>query len=181
MINKEQAMRRLIHAAIRNIIFEEDPVSVHVTVMAAHEMLRYYVQAKKLEVRDFVSTIKPEHRKSVMDRLNEGYNFLRHARNDPEATFEEGHLHGANKAATFVNCATFQQIFGYFTAHMIYFRAIQAMERPELIGDSAVREHLLREANIPAPERPTAFRNAFDQMPQLQKERQEDTALSRAG
>jgi hypothetical protein len=178
MINKEQTMRRLIHAAIRGILFEEDPVPLHVTVMAAHDMLRYYVQVKRLPVNTLTSMIKPEHQKQVMDKLNEGYNFLKHARTDVDGTYDEAHLHEANKSATLVNCIMFGETFGYSTVHMKVFGGYQAMEHPEFIADGAARERLMREADIPAAERSEVVRDLFELWPQLKSEREEDTALA---
>jgi hypothetical protein len=82
-IDKQTAARRLIHAAIRNVVRQDDPLAAHVLIVGAFDLLRQYATAKGLRLKSDIMTHVPQGMaKEVIDALKLIYNFVRHSDRD---------------------------------------------------------------------------------------------------
>ena len=60
-IDKQTVARRLIHAAIRSVIRQDDPLAAHVLIVGAFDLLRQYAKTKGIELRsDFLNRLPPD-------------------------------------------------------------------------------------------------------------------------
>lgn len=185
MINKEQAARRLIHAAIRNIAREEDPVANHVLVMACGDLLREYCEAKGLTHGFEISAyLAPDRRREIIkDYIKKGYYFLKHARLDSDDMYDETNLAEVNKAMTLINCLTFQSVFGQLTRHMALLLVFEQIEHPQLLTEQGRKMVLatpvaMTLAQMSLNERRASFADSFNLLPELRVEKIKDGAVA---
>jgi hypothetical protein len=89
-INKIDAARRQIDAAIRMTFGEEDPVAVHSVVAAAHRIVRDICERRgDIEsYLQFTDWIAPGHEKEFWKHWNASANFLKHADEDADHILE---------------------------------------------------------------------------------------------
>ena len=82
-LDKQEAIRHLIHTAIRLIAKMEDPFAVHVLVHSADKLLIDIAKKRGRKLRlDWESYIKPEYHKEFFDRYRAAYNYFKHADKD---------------------------------------------------------------------------------------------------
>ena len=59
-LDKQTAARQLIHAAIRNVSNEDDPLAAHVLIVGALDLIRQYAAKKDLQLKsDFLARLPP--------------------------------------------------------------------------------------------------------------------------
>jgi len=86
-VSKLDAAKRQLEMAIRLFLNNEDVVSTHTLVAAAHEILRNLCgkQGKGSYLKDtMLKMIKPEKRDEFWHMMNDPENFFKHADRDPE-------------------------------------------------------------------------------------------------
>lgn len=82
-LNKQEALRHLIHTAIRLIARMEDPFAVHLLVHSAGKILIDLAKQKGHELRvDWELYINDEYHDEFFKRHRETYNYLKHADRD---------------------------------------------------------------------------------------------------
>src|SRR4029077_18200065 len=82
-INKQEAIRHLLHAAIRLIMNKEDPFAIHLLVQSADKLLIDFVKKSGQELRlDWERYIKPEYRTEFFEHHRAIYNYFKHADRD---------------------------------------------------------------------------------------------------
>jgi len=89
-INKLDAARRQIDAAIRMTFADEDPVAIHSVISAGNRIVRD-ICAKRGDIESylrFTDWIKPGCEKQFWNAFNESANFIKHADDDPDGIFE---------------------------------------------------------------------------------------------
>ena len=106
MINKHIAARRLIHAAVRNLTDQEDPVANRVVVMAAFDLMREYAGTKGVaDYVDIGNAFKPDFkRQGITDYVKKAWYFLKHAKDDTDKELDTSRLAGVNLGFTCINC-----------------------------------------------------------------------------
>ena len=83
-VNKSEAARRQIDAAIRMLFSGEDPVAVHTLAMAGFRVLRDLAKHVENPIDILIdSMIKPEKKAELWRQINSLSNFLKHADKDP--------------------------------------------------------------------------------------------------
>ena len=83
-INKPEAARRQIDAAIRMLFSGEDPVAVHTLAMAGFRVLRDLAKHTESSMERLIdSMIKAEKKAMLWNHINSLSNFLKHADKDP--------------------------------------------------------------------------------------------------
>ncbi|MXX40806.1 MAG: hypothetical protein F4Y91_02625 [Gemmatimonadetes bacterium] len=83
-VNKPEAARRQIDAAIRMLFSGEDPVAVHTLAMASFRVLRDLAKHTESPTESLIdSIIRPEKKTKLWKHINSLSNFLKHADNDP--------------------------------------------------------------------------------------------------
>jgi len=82
-LDKQEAIRHLIHTAIRLISDMEDPFAVHVLVHSADKLLIDMANKRGRQLRlDWESYIKPEFHKEFFAKHRASYNYFKHADKD---------------------------------------------------------------------------------------------------
>ncbi|MYD59630.1 MAG: hypothetical protein F4W91_01170 [Gemmatimonadetes bacterium] len=82
-LNKPEAARRQIDAAIRMLFSGEDPVAVHTLAMAGFRVLRDLAEHAKSPMDILINSMMPEKEGELWRHINSLSNFLKHANKDP--------------------------------------------------------------------------------------------------
>jgi hypothetical protein len=118
-ITKRQAVRHLIHAAVRMIAAAEDPFAIHLIIQSADKLLiDLSKRLKKPLTLDWAGNIKDEYRSPLMAVFRETYNFLKHADKDHDEELHVGSIAESNILQLAACIANYYALFGETTDHM---------------------------------------------------------------
>lgn len=121
-ITKKQAVRHLIHAAVRMIAAAEDPFAIHLIIQSADKLLIDLSKRLKKPLKlNWAENIKDEYRSPLMAVFRETYNFLKHADNDHDAELHVGSIAESNVLQLAACIANYYALFGESTDHMNLF------------------------------------------------------------
>jgi hypothetical protein len=131
-ITKKQAVRHLIHAAVRMLAAAEDPFAIHLIVQSADKLLiDLSKRMKKPLALDWTENIKDEHRSPLLAVFRETYNFLKHADKDHNEELHVGSIAESNVLQLAVCVANYHALFGAYTDHMRLLFAFAKLVMPE--------------------------------------------------
>ena len=91
-VSKIDAATAQIKTAIRLYFEDRDPISVHTLATAAGEIIALICKARGIASMraDFLSNIRPERQKEIIDALNKARNFFKHAdQGDPNEILKD--------------------------------------------------------------------------------------------
>lgn len=147
-INKIEAARRQINAAIRLLFDNEDPLPIHTLIMAAFRILRDLASKKDTSRvhATFCSMIKPGMEKKFWRETQSFYNFIKHADKDPEAIYDMP-SEEINDASLLIASQYYQELSGTLSQEMQVFFAWFGGKHPEIMYPMApdiVKTHLKR-------------------------------------
>jgi hypothetical protein len=182
-ITKKQAVRHLIHAAVRMIAAAEDPFAIHLVIQSADKLLiDLSKKLKKPLAHDWVENIKDEYRTPLMAVFRETYNFLKHADKDHNEELHVGSIAESNVLQLAVCIANYHSLYGELTDHMNILFGFAKLVMPE--GFVTPDQRPLFDAALPklAGMRFGEFYNMYlwddpmvaQTMPGLERERRED-------
>jgi hypothetical protein len=119
-ITKRQAVRHLIHAAVRMIAAAaEDPFAIHLIIQSADKLLiDLSNRLKKPLAHHWVENIKDEYRTPLMAVFRETYNFLKHADKDHDQDLHVGSITESNILQLAVCSANYRALYDELTDHM---------------------------------------------------------------
>jgi len=118
-IDKQTAARYMINCAIRNVLSGECPVSNHVIILSAREILFDIAKTKGIKLAsDLANLVKDEHRAEFRRRMKERYNFLKHAKTDHDYELDIANIQFSNDGELLMVIAHYNELFGEQTAHM---------------------------------------------------------------
>jgi hypothetical protein len=145
-LDKQEATRHLIHAAIRMFSEEEDPFAIHVLIHAAENVLIDVAKKSGKQLRvDWESYIKKEYQGAFFTKYREIYNFLKHADRDFGTDMPVKDIMTSNVMTLFICISNYAALFGGWTNHMLRFQSFVFVLRPEVIGpDFPQRDELLQ-------------------------------------
>ena len=79
-LDKQEAVRHLIHAATRMLAAKEDPFAIHVLIQSADKLLIDLSRKLGRPVPfNWEQFIKPQYRKTFLEIHRETFNFFKHA------------------------------------------------------------------------------------------------------
>lgn len=132
---KQEAIRHLIHTAIRLIIDMEDPFAVHVLVQSADKLLTDIAKkcGRELHV-DWESYVKSEFHKQFFLKHRAIYNYFKHADKDTNDELPVHDIMRLNVITLFICVANYVKVFGEMTNHMTLLMVFAAALAPELIN-----------------------------------------------
>jgi hypothetical protein len=142
-INKQLAIRRLIHAAIRQFVDGDDPLAVHLLAMAAVDVMRGYAKAKGKTFRSATDYVEKGQEGKVLKELKKVYNFLKHSDTDADAILEPNDLDRTNQVVLIGACLNYIAVFDEATHHMQAYLVYCAYDAPDFLQDDA-REEIMR-------------------------------------
>lgn len=131
-ITKKQAVRHLIHAAVRLIAAAEDPFAVHLIIQSADKLLiDLSKKLKKPLAHDWVENIKDEYRTPLVAVFRETYNFLKHADKDHDEELHVGSIAESNVLQLAVCIANYHSLYDELTDHMNILFGFAKLVMPE--------------------------------------------------
>ena len=119
-LTKQQAVRHLIHAAVRLVVAGEDPFATHMLIQSADKLLIDLAKrsaAGKL-AHDWTKIMKPEYKDALLEVHRETFNFFKHANKDHDKTLHVGDIALSNILQLGVCIYNFYGLSGEFTDHM---------------------------------------------------------------
>ena len=126
--------------------------------------------------------IKPEHRKEWRRINNETYNYLKHADRDPESSLGVHDLVGTNRLLTLLNCQNYSDLFTKSTAHSNMFYIYVAISEPDARKLMTLTDQVWEYLELnPDMKDLRLWKRAFLSLPDVKREYDEDTDLSKFG
>jgi hypothetical protein len=121
-ITKQQALRHLIHAAVRMTAAREDPFAIHLVIQSADKLLiDLSSKTGKPLVLRWDEFMKPEYKSALLSIHRETFNFLKHADKDYDQELYVGEIAHSNFLQLGVCIANYHAMFGVWTEHMQLF------------------------------------------------------------
>jgi hypothetical protein len=112
-LDKHEALRHLIHTAIRLIARMEDPFAVHLLVHSADKILIDLARQNGQELLvDWELYIKDEYHGEFFKRYRETYNYFKHAKRDLAADLPVRDIAMTNVMDLFITVVNYVHIFG---------------------------------------------------------------------
>jgi len=142
-VNKQLAIRRLIHGAIRQFAEGEDQLAIHLVAMAAVDTLRGYARSKGKTFRSATDYVEKGQEGKVLRELKKVYNFLKHSDTDADAILEPNDLSLTNQIVLIGACLNYIAVFDEATHHMQAYLAYCSYDLPDFLQDAA-REETMR-------------------------------------
>ena len=137
-IGKQDAIRHLVHAAIRLILKMEDPFAIHLLVQSADKLLIDFAKKSGQELRmDWEIYIKPEYHTAFFEKHRAIYNYFKHADRDFGADLPVHDIMMLNIMTLFICVANYVTVFKHQTNHMTLFQMFVMALRPQIISDDA--------------------------------------------
>ncbi|HZM08431.1 MAG TPA: hypothetical protein VFC11_08295 [Methylocella sp.] len=134
ILSKEQALERMLNAAVRATISLEDPLPVHVILMATYDALREFAKAKSIFIEiEWTDYIKDEfQQKWVNEYFKNKFYFLKHGTPDT-ASVDFKNIAFLNDMQLLHNVMMYRTIFSRISAHMRQFWVVLVGIYPHLI------------------------------------------------
>jgi hypothetical protein len=119
-LTKQQAVRHLIHAAVRMVVSGEDPFATHLLIQSADKLLIDLAKRNPAQqlIMDWTERAKPEYKDALIELFRETYNFLKHADRDHDETLHVGDIMTSNVLQLGVCIVNYQRLFSEWTDHM---------------------------------------------------------------
>jgi hypothetical protein len=137
-VNKTEAARRQIDAAIRMLYLNEDPVAIHTLAMASFQLLRDL--SAKHDVcnfdREIKAMFKPGMESKFWGRVKQSANFLKHADRDPDEILDKIE-EDVNEVILLFSCLYYQDLGFQLTPEMIVLIAWCLAINPDFLQDNA--------------------------------------------
>jgi hypothetical protein len=133
-LDKQEAIRHLIHTAIRLIATREDPFAIHVLVHSADKLLIDMAKNRRRELRmDWEDYVKPEYHKKFFTRHRAIYNYFKHADQDFDDDLPVSDIMRLNIMTLFMCVSHYHDVFGELTGHMMLHLMLVMALLPEMI------------------------------------------------
>jgi hypothetical protein len=117
-LNKQEAVRHLLHCAIRLVMKEEDPFAIHLIVQSADKLLIDIATAKNKVLRmDWEIYIKDEYHNDFFNHYRATYNYFKHAKKDIDDELPVHDIAMINILGIFMCAANYTEIFKETTDH----------------------------------------------------------------
>lgn len=155
VIDKQTAARYMINCAIRNVLNGECPVSTHVLVLSAKEILQGVAQSTGVKLSlDPAEMVRPEERLAFRRVLKERYNFFKHADKDHDFEIDITNIQRSNEMELILVMDNYRDLYGLVSRHMLTFQLFFMLMYPDIFDfekgkvsddDMATLHHWMRE------------------------------------
>lgn len=133
-LDKQEAIRHLVHGAIRLMMAKEDPFVIQLVVHSADKLL--IDSARKMGTYlelDWELYIKDEHHKEFFRSHRQTYNYFKHADTDFTERLPIHDIAGLNVMAVFICAVNYVKLFDVSSHHVrAYFWFVRLL-KPELV------------------------------------------------
>jgi len=145
-LDKDEAIRHLIHAAVRMTAMGEDPFAIHMLIQSTEKLLIDLAKKRSVALAfDWEDVIKPEYKQEFFKFHRETYNFLKHADKDT-ADLPVHNIAERNAVALAMAIENYLTMFGTITEHMRIYRFFMRFWKPKWFLSSM-------DASIPSEKR----------------------------
>jgi hypothetical protein len=130
-LSKLEGARRLIHATIRMLWQNEDPIAINLLAQSA-DMLTADLLVNKIG-SDMIwdsQVIVKENKKELLGIVRKPSNFVKHADRDPEAMLPVFELYIQAEIATLFSIARFRELSNSMTCHMKFYLGYHHVTHP---------------------------------------------------
>ena len=136
-VNKIDAARRQVEAAIRLFFSNEDPVAIHTLVFAGLGILKDLAEIRSDANfhHEILGQFKPDKKKEILKFLNRVANFLKHADRDPDETLKDI-KEEANDGFLLLACLYYKDIKKSLTPTMLVFCGWFTVLHPDLLKEN---------------------------------------------
>ena len=167
-LDKREALRHLIHTAIRLITRMEDPFAVHLLVHSADKVLIDLARQTGHELRvDWKLYIKDEYHDEFFKRHRETYNYFKHADRDFATDLPVRDIGMTNVMNLFISVVNYQDMFGECTHHMTLFLVFIVALMPKIVVPTEILGvELLKGARDMQGMTPADFFRTFEEHPE---------------
>ena len=164
-LDKHEAVRHLIHSAIRLILKQEDPFAIHLLIHSADKMLIDLAKKRSQELRvDWELYIKEEYHTAFFDKHRATYNYFKHANKDFADDLPVHDIMMLNIMALFICVANYAKLFAEHTDHMTLFEVFVMSLSPEIIApEAAAKTDLLKGITVVQSMTPSSFFETFEE------------------
>lgn len=132
-IDKQTAARYMINCAIRNVFRGECPVSNHLIILSAKEILLDVAKSTNTVLRsDLTNSVKDEYKAPFRQLLKERYNFFKHADNDHDHEIDITNIQFSNELELILVTDNYKELFGSPTQHMQAFLLYCLVQHPKI-------------------------------------------------
>jgi len=179
-LDKREAVRHLIHTAIRLIVAKEDPFAIHLLVQSAEKLLHDLAKKQNKMLRVYWEDyVKDEYHSAFFQRHRAIYNYFKHADEDFADDLPVHDIMMMNVMQLFVAIANYAALFSETTNHMILFHVFTLNLSPQLIHpEFAKKTELLKIIGQSQSMTPSKFFELFDEnsssLPHFHTERAND-------
>jgi hypothetical protein len=143
-LDKQEAIRHLIHTAVRLIAKREDPFAVHVLVHSADKLLIDMAKQRGQELRvDWEKYIKPQYHKDFFIRYRAIYNYFKHADKDFDDDLPIRDVMKLNVMTLFTSVGNYYTLFKEITNHMTLLLMFVMALFPEVIPPEQIEGAIL--------------------------------------
>lgn len=146
MLNKQAAASRLFRSALQGTFRNDDPLGLHVQIMAAYDLLREYADAKKIALKwDIRDHIKEENFKAfIRDYFKKPYNFLKHASADADAEIDVTNIEEINDLCLLYVCFMHYDCFKEWSVSQKLFLTYVMLRHPDLLKEGEVKDKVIQ-------------------------------------
>lgn len=164
-IDKHEAIRHLLHAAIRLLMKQEDPFAIHLIIHSVDKMLIDLAEKLGKELRvDWELYIKDEHQTKFFKRHRAIYNYLKHAKTDFADQLPINDIMMLNVLTLFTCIVNYGKLFSEQTDHMSLFLLFLQTLIPEIIHvDAPARKEILKNIASMQTMTPSRFFETFEE------------------
>lgn len=167
-LNKQEAIRRLLHTSIRLVMKMEEPFAIHLLVHSADKMLIDYAKkTNKLLRMDWEDYIKPEYHPAFFQRHRETYNYFKHANNDFSEDLPVRNIAMTNVMQLFMGCMNYRAVFDETTDHITLFAIFMFNIMPQVIIPDEIGKEIIKNVKATETMTPETFFEAFENNSQM--------------
>jgi hypothetical protein len=168
-LGKQEAVRHLIHSAIRLVVKQEDPFAIHLLIHSADKMLIDLAKKRRQELRvDWELYIKDEYHKAFFDKHRATYNYFKHANKDFADDLPVHDIMMLNIMTILICIANYSILLGEHTDHMTLFQVFVMNLSPGIITpEAAAKTNLLKSVRMTQSMTPSSFFETFEQNAQM--------------
>jgi hypothetical protein len=183
-LSKQDAIKQLIHGAVRLLMSAEDPFIIHMLIQSADKLLIDVAkQSGQKLAHDWEEFIVPEKKGLFFTKYRETYNFFKHANHDFGKDLPVHDIVKLNLITLFVVIQNYHALYGAYTGHMVLLNSLVQCTIPGMflmdkMSDEAAAHHkkLLKSLDTTTP---TEFFSIISEYikvfaPTYQAERDED-------
>jgi hypothetical protein len=179
-MNKQEAVRHLLHTSIRLIQAMEDPFAIHLLIHSADKILIDLAKRRGQELKvDWELYIKDEYHAAFFKKMRATYNYLKHADEDFDEKLPIYDIMMINVTSLFFGIANYVTLFHEQTDHMTLFQVFMLHIWPQMLKPEALAgTTLLKDLSIAQGMTPSAFFEMFEKnqgaLPRYNAERSKD-------